>query len=72
MQGVILLPIVEFVFETAAYLDGVLRRDSHVRPDGWRGVLAREQVVKAAIYGVVQDAAEIERIFLIIKAQGEY
>jgi type I restriction enzyme R subunit len=44
----------------------------HVRPDGWRGVQARELVIKAAIYGVVQDAAEVERIFLIIKAQGEY
>jgi type I restriction enzyme R subunit len=44
----------------------------HVRPDGWRGVQAREQVIKAAIYGVVQDQAEVERIFLIIKAQGEY
>jgi type I restriction enzyme R subunit len=44
----------------------------HVRPDGWRGVQAREQVIKAAIYGVVQDAAEVERIFLIIKAQSEY
>ena len=43
-----------------------------MRPDGWRGVQAREQVIKAAIYGVVQDAAEVERIFLIIKAQGEY
>jgi type I restriction enzyme R subunit len=44
----------------------------HVRPDGWRGVQAREQVIKAAIYGVVQDADEVERIFLIVKAQGEY
>jgi type I restriction enzyme R subunit len=44
----------------------------HVRPDGWRGVQARELVIKAAIYGVLQDAVEVERIFLIIKAQGEY
>ena len=40
-----------------------------VRPDGWRGVQAREQVIKAALYGVLQDVAEVERIFLIIKAQ---
>ena len=39
---------------------------------GWRGVQAREQVIKAAIYGVLQDMAEVERIFLIIKAQAEY
>jgi type I restriction enzyme R subunit len=43
-----------------------------VRPDGWRGVQAREQVIKAALYGVLQDVAEVERIFLIVKAQAEY
>jgi len=42
------------------------------RPDGWRGVQAREQVIKAALYGVLQDVNEVERIFLIIKAQREY
>jgi len=43
-----------------------------VRPDGWRGVQAREQVIKAALYSVLKDVAEVERIFLIIKAQAEY
>jgi type I restriction enzyme, R subunit len=43
-----------------------------VRPDGWRGIQAKEQVIKAALYGVLQDVSEVERIFLIIKAQGEY
>ena len=43
-----------------------------VRPDGWRGVQAREQVIKAALYEILQDEAEVERIFLIIKAQREY
>ena len=43
-----------------------------VRPDGWRGVRAREQIIKAALYDVLQDAAEVERIFRVIKAQGEY
>ncbi len=42
------------------------------RPDAWRGIQAREQVIKAALYGVLQDIAEVERIFLIIKAQKEY
>jgi type I restriction enzyme R subunit len=55
--------------ELALKIDASVR---HVRPDGWRGVQSREQVIKAAIYGVVQDAAEVERIFLIVKAQGEY
>ena len=43
-----------------------------VRPDAWRGVQAREQVIKAALYEILQDEAEVERIFLIIKAQREY
>lgn len=42
------------------------------RPDGWRGVQPREQQIKAALYRVLQDFAEVERVFLIIKAQKEY
>jgi len=56
-------------------LDLALKIDEVVkeaRPDGWRGVQAREQVIKAALYGVLQDVAEVERIFLIVKAQTEY
>ena len=41
-------------------------------PDEWRGVQAKEQIVKGAIYGVVPDIDEVERLFLIIKAQSEY
>lgn len=44
----------------------------NVRPDGWRGVQTREQVIKQALYDVLQDVAEVERIFLIVKAQAEY
>ena len=43
-----------------------------IRPDGWRGVQAREQVIKRALYDVLQNVAEVERIFLIIKQQKEY
>ena len=43
-----------------------------VRPDGWRGIQAREQVIKAALYGVLQNKDEVERIFLIIKQHTEY
>ena len=43
-----------------------------VRPDGWRGIQAREQVIKAALYGVLQHKDEVERIFLIIKQHTEY
>jgi type I restriction enzyme R subunit len=43
-----------------------------VRHDAWRGVQSREQIIKAALYGVLQDVAEVERIFVVVKAQGEY
>ena len=55
--------------------DLALRIDEAVkqtRPDGWRGVQAREQVIKRALYDVLQDASEVERIFLIVKQQREY
>lgn len=42
------------------------------RPDGWRGIQAREQVIKAALYRILKDSAEVERIFVIIKQQKEY
>ncbi len=57
------------VLDLALKLDAAVRR---VRPDGWRGVQAREQVIKAAMYDILSDEAEVERIFLIIKAQGDY
>lgn len=53
----------------ALRIDEAVRR---VRPDGWRGVQAREQVIKRALYDVLRNEAEVERIFLIIKAQKEY
>jgi len=57
------------VLDLALKLDAAVRR---VHPDGWRGVQAREQVIKAALYDILRDEAEVERIFLIIKAQVEY
>ena len=53
----------------ALKIDEVVKRD---RPDGWRGVQAREQVIKQSLYNILEDVAEVERIFLIVKAQGEY
>ena len=55
--------------DLALKIDAAVRA---VRPDGWRGVQAREQVIKQALYGVLQDVAEVERLFLIIEAQTEY
>ena len=44
----------------------------NVRPDDWRGVQAREQVVKRALYDILKDFDEVERIFKIIFQQNEY
>ncbi len=45
-----------------------------VRPDGWRGIQPRENIIKAALLPILEnDVAEVERIFVVIKAQkGEY
>ena len=42
------------------------------RPDGWRGVPAREQMIKSAMYEILQDVAEVERLFPIVFQQTEY
>jgi type I restriction enzyme, R subunit len=55
--------------QRALAIDEKVRR---VRPDDWRDVYAREQVIKRALYDILQDVAEVERIFLIVKAQREY
>lgn len=57
------------VLELAIKIDETVKR---VRPDGWRGVQAREQVIKAALYEILKNVDEVERIFLIIKQQKEY
>lgn len=44
----------------------------HRRPDGWRGVPSRENVVKAAIYEVIPDAEAVERLYQIVWAQQDY
>ena len=44
----------------------------HTRPDGWRGVQAKENDIKAALYDILQSVEEVERIFLIIRQQSEY
>ena len=44
----------------------------HSRPDDWRGVPARENAIKRALYGVLQNKEEVERIFLLIYQHDEY
>ena len=56
-------------------LDLALRLDAAVkmhRPDGWRGVYAKEQAIKAAMFDVLKDAEQVERLFPIVKRQREY
>ena len=63
------------VSEPESVLDVALKVDKAVRQarfDAWRGVQAREQMIKRALFGVLHDEAEVERIFLIVKAQREY
>ena len=55
--------------DLALQIDETVKRE---RYDDWRGVQAREQVIKHSLYGILGDAADVERIFLIIKAQSEY
>jgi type I restriction enzyme R subunit len=57
------------ILKLAETIDETVRRTS---PDGWRGVQTREQVVKGELFKILKDADQVERIFLIIKAQREY
>ena len=57
------------VLKLAETIDETVRRTS---PDGWRGVQTREQVIKGELFKILKDADQVERIFLIIKAQREY
>ncbi len=54
----------------ALAIDETVRR---VRPDDWRGNQARENAIKHALLPLLKnDVQEVERVFLIIKAQKEY
>jgi type I restriction enzyme R subunit len=57
------------VLELAMRIDETVRQ---VRPDDWRGVQTREQVIKRALYEILKDPDEVERIFRIVEAQPEY
>ena len=43
-----------------------------VRKANWRGNPAKENEIKGAIYGVVNDTAEVERIFAVVLQQDEF
>ena len=42
------------------------------RPHGWRGVQTRERVIMGVIDAILDDEAEVERIFSIIRQHPEY
>ena len=53
----------------ALQIDAAIKK---VRPDDWRGVQPRELIVKRALYDILKDYDEVERIFKIIFQQHEY
>lgn len=42
------------------------------RPDNWKGNETKERVIKSKLFEILKDEKEVERIFPIIKEQGEY
>ncbi len=64
-----------YELDADSILDVTMKIDEtvkHVRPDGWRGVQAKEEVIKAALYAIVQDIHRVEILFTVIFAQKEY
>ena len=57
------------VLELALRIDQTVRM---VRPDGWRGIQTREEVIKAALFGILQATEHVDQVFVIIIAQKEY
>ena len=57
------------VLALALRIDDAIKQS---RPDGWRGVLAKENVIKTALYAILRDINEVERIFPTIRQQKEY
>lgn len=53
----------------ALKVDAALQRG---RPDGWRGVHAREMTVKHILFSALIDPNDVERVFSVVKAQPEY
>ena len=58
------------VLALAQQIDETVKR---VRSDSFRGIQARENIIKAALLPLLEnDVSEVERIFLVIRAQKEY
>jgi type I restriction enzyme R subunit len=59
----------EKLVELVLKIDQAVKKE---RPSRWRGVDTKEKTIKNALFGVVPDHGEVERIFVIIKAHTEY
>ena len=55
--------------ELALRIDAAVKRG---RPDSWRGIRARENIVKGLLHDILQDQDQVEDIFRIVRAQPEY
>lgn len=55
--------------DLALKIDRMVKDD---RPDGWRGIVTKERMVKGIIHKVVPDEQRVEQLFLIVRAQSEY
>jgi type I restriction enzyme R subunit len=55
--------------ELALTIDATVKQ---VRHDEWRGNKARERAIQEALFEILHDEAEVERIFAIVEAQSEY
>lgn len=55
--------------DLAVLIDQRVKED---RPDAWRGEKTKELVIKRLLFSFLGDEAEVERIFLVVKANREY
>jgi type I restriction enzyme, R subunit len=53
----------------AIAVDAAVRQS---RPDGWRGIIPKENAIKRAIFAVLGNQDQVERIFAVIRQQPEY
>lgn len=53
----------------ALSIDEAVRR---VKQAAWRGVDAKENIIKGEIWKILKDVSEVERVFKIIEQQNEY
>jgi len=55
--------------ELALKIDEAVKKN---RPDSWRDIRPKQQIIRQALFDILKDEAEVERIFKIIDAQKEY